>query len=534
MNEIKIYDTTLRDGAQGYKISFSVEDKLLIAQKLDEFGVDYIEVGYPISNPKELEVFRELKKLKFKNSKIVAFGSTKRANTLVEDDNGLKTLIDAETEYVAIYGKSWDFHVTNIINTTLEENINMIKLSIEYLIKNNKKVIFDAEHFFDGYKSNKEYAIKVIKEAYEAGAYSICLCDTNGGTYVDEIYQITKEIYDILGNNNVELGIHCHNDSGLAVINSLKAVEVGCNQIQGTINGTGERCGNTNLSTVIPLLELKLDKRCLKIEQNLKYLKQTVEYISDISNLYNNDRMPYVGDNAFLHKGGTHIDGVRKNSKSFEHIQPELVGNERKTVISEQTGIAGIIEQIQKIEPSLTKSDEKVKNILHKLKILEYEGYQFESAQGSFELIVLKELEKYKSLFEIEDIKITINTPFDEEGSVTAVIKINYEGRRILTVGEGVGPVNALDTALRKALEDVFPELKKVQLIDYKVRVLEEKSGTEKLVRVLITSTDGEKTWTTVGVSANIVEASWKALIDSIEYKLLLDEENDKWMRQKN
>lgn len=523
MNKIKIYDSTLRDGAQSYKISFSVEDKLLIAKKLDEFGVDYIEAGYPTSNPKDIELFKELNNMKFKNSEIVAFGSTKRPNVLAQEDDGLANLIVANTEYVAIYGKSWDFHATEIIKTTLEENLNMIKESIEYLIKNNKKVIYDAEHFFDGYKNNKEYALRTIQMAKEAGAYAICLCDTNGGTYIDEIYSITKEVADLLG-EEIELGIHCHNDSGLAVANSIKAVEAGCRQVQGTFNGIGERCGNANLSTIIANLELKLNMQCLKNRKKLKDLKDIATYIADISNMEIDAKMPYVGKNAFMHKGGAHVDGVKKSSKSFEHIEPEIVGNERASVISEQIGSAGIIEDIKKIEPSLEKNDESVKQILYKLKLLEYEGYQFEVAEASFKLVVAKELDKYKRFFDIEDVKVTINTPFDDEGSVTAVVKLNSNGSRKLTVGEGVGPINALDKALRKALEDIFPTLKKVRLTDFKVRVLDNKKGTEKPVRVLISSTDGKNKWTTIGVSENIIEASWKALIDSIEYKLLLDE----------
>ena len=523
MDKLKIYDSTLRDGAQGYRISFSVEDKIQIAMKLDEFGVDYIEAGYPISNIKDVEFFKELQKINFKTSKIVAFGSTKKPGIKASEDYGLKSLIDVNTNYIAIYGKAWDFHVTDIINTSIEENLNMIKQSIEYLVQNGKKVIFDAEHFFDGYKNNKEYATRVIKVAEEAGAFSIVLCDTNGGTYIDDIYEITREAKGIVG-REIELGIHCHNDSGLAVANSIKAIQAGCVQVQGTFTGIGERCGNANLSTIISILELKLGINCLANNEKLRDLKQTVEYISDILNIETDEKMPYVGDNAFLHKGGAHIDGIKKNPKSFEHILPETVGNERKSVISEQSGSSGIIEELQKIDSNLKKNNQKVKDILVKLKELEYQGYQFESAGASFELVVLKELGKYSSHFELEDVKINITTPFDEVGSVTAVVKINAQDKRSITVDEGVGPVNALDKALRKALEGVFTNLKQVYLTDYKVRVLDNKEGTEKLTRVLISSTDGVKKWTTVGVSANIIEASFKALVDSIEFKLLLDE----------
>lgn len=516
---VKIYDTTLRDGAQSCGVSFSVEDKLLIAKVLDEFGVYYIEAGYPSSNPKDIELFQKLREIKFKNSKIVAFGSTRKPNINANEDNTLKALICSNTEYVTIYGKSWDFHVKEIIKTTLEENLNMIKDSVEYLVLNGKKVIFDAEHFFDGYINNAEYALKTIKTAIEAGAYSICLCDTNGGILPDKIYEITKRIKAFVG-DDIELGIHCHNDGGLSVANSINAIFAGASQVQGTFNGIGERCGNTNLSTIIATLELKLNVSCLSNKSNIKRLKEISDIIADISNITLDYKMPYVGKNAFAHKGGAHVDGINKDPNSFEHINPLEVGNSRKNIISEQSGRSAIIECINKIEPNIEKNDIRVSKILNKLKLLEYEGYQFESSEASFELIIAKELGKYISPFELEELRVTINTPFDETSSVTAIVKLKVGDERQLTVGEGVGPVNALDDALRKALNKFYPELKKVRLIDYKVRVLDAKDGTEKPVRVSIRTTDGKHTWDTIGVSRNIIEASWKALIDSIEYKL--------------
>ena len=522
MRQVKIYDTTLRDGAQTFGVSFSVEDKLAIIEELDRFGVEYIEAGYPTSNPKDMEIFEKLQGRKLEHAKIVAFGSTRRANVLASEDKGLQKLIEADTEYIAIYGKSWDFHVTDTIHTSLEENLNMIEESIKLLVDENRKVIFDAEHFFDGYSNNPQYAMKTIEVALKAGAYSICLCDTNGGMLPNQINDIVKRVKEVIG-DKIELGIHCHNDGGLAVANSIQAVLAGCNQIQGTYTGIGERCGNANLSTIIPTLEIKMGYHCLNDKEQLKNLVSIYHYISEISNVTIDSKMPYVGDTAFVHKGGAHIDGIMKNPKSFEHINPSVVGNSRKAVVSEQAGKSAILELIHKIDASIAKEDSRVINILDRLKLLEYEGYQFESAEASFLLVISEELGIYKEPFELEDVKVTISTPFDEEDSVTAIIKLRVEGKRDLTVAEGVGPVNALDEALRKALEKFYPSLKKMNLIDYKVRVLDTKDGTAKPVRVLIKSTDGKTTWDTIGVSRNIIEASWKALVDSIEYKLLKD-----------
>lgn len=516
--KIEIYDSTLRDGAQGEGISFSVKDKLNIVKALDEIGVQYIEAGNPGSNPKDLEFFEEVKKLKLKTSKLVAFGSTRRRNIKVEDDANVKSLLQADTEYIAIFGKSWDFHVTDIINTTLEENLNMIRDTIRYFTEKGKKVVYDAEHFYDGYKANKEYAIKTLKAAAESGAVTLALCDTNGGCMPSEIYEITKDVSKEL---DTPLGIHCHNDSGMAVANSIMAVEAGANQVQGTFVGFGERCGNANLVTIIGNLQLKQSHTCLP-EEKLETLTDTARLIAEIANIQLADDAPYVGRRAFTHKGGMHIDGVNKASKSFEHINPETVGNERRFLMSEVSGRSTILKKIQQVAPEITKDSPETANIMTRLKELEHEGYQFEGAESTFELIIRKHLGKYKPFFKLDYFKIIGEKPsVDVNFSSYAMVKVNVEGTPKITAAEGDGPVHALDKALRSALEDFYPVLKKVHLTDYKVRVLDSLEATAAKVRVLITSTDGHDDWVTVGVSTDIIEASLIALIDSIEVRLL-------------
>lgn len=518
--KIIIYDSTLRDGAQGEGISFSTADKLKIVKALDEIGVDFIEAGNPGSNPKDLEFFQEVKNIKLKNSKIVAFGSTRRKGIKAEDDDNVKSLLKAETEYIAIFGKSWDFQVTDIINATLEENLAMIEDTITYLISKGKKVIFDAEHFYDGYKANSSYAMEALKTAKKAGASSVVLCDTNGGTMPLELREITKLVCKEM---DMTIGAHYHNDSGLAVANSIHAVEVGVTEVQGTFIGFGERCGNANLSTIISNLQLKLGYECLT-EENLEQLTSTARFIAEIANIPLGDGAPYVGRSAFTHKGGMHIDGVNKNSKSFEHIDPTVVGNERRFLMSEVSGRSTILKQIQKVAPNIQKESKETAAIIKRLKELEHEGYQFEGAASTFELIIRKHLGKYKPFFELENFRIIGEKPDngDKFGSY-AMVKVNVDGHVKITAAEGDGPVNALDKALREALEKFYPELKTVYLTDYKVRVLDSKEATAAKVRVLISSTDGETEWTTVGVSTDIIAASLIALVDSIEIKLLKD-----------
>lgn len=519
MKEIKIFDSTLRDGSQGEGISFSVEDKLKIVKSLDELGISYVEAGNPGSNSKDLEFFKKLSDIELKNTRVVAFGSTRRKGIKADEDQNVIALLDANTSAVAIFGKTWDFHVTDIIRATLDENLEMIKDTISFFKSKNKEVTFDAEHFFDGYKANSEYAMLALKAASDAGADYLTLCDTNGGTFPDEIYTITKEVCEKF--KNIKIGIHAHNDSELAVANSVMAVEAGATQVQGTFTGFGERCGNANLSAIIPNLQLKKSYRCIPNEQMMN-LTNTARYISEVSNLSLNNDMPYVGDSAFAHKGGMHIDGVNKASHSFEHIDPELVGNSRRFLMSEVAGRSSIISSIQKVDKSITKNSVEAKEIMDELKALEHEGYQYEGAESSFELVVRKALGKYTPSFKINDFKtIGEHSILGCEDNTSSIIKVTVDGKTEITAEQGNGPVNALDKALRKALEVFYPELKAVYLTDYKVRVLDTENTTNAKVRVIIESTDGKNTWSTVGVSSDIIEASLIALRDSIEYKLI-------------
>lgn len=524
MNKVYIYDSTLRDGAQAQDISFSVEDKLRIVQKLDAFGVSYIEAGNPGSNPKDLEFFQKVKNIKFKNAKLTGFGSTRKVGINVEEDKNVQSLLMADTESVAIFGKSWDFHVTDILKTTLQENLNMIRDTIKFFKDKGKEVIFDAEHFFDGYKNNQEYAISTLKAAVEGGADWLCLCETNGGCLPLEIYDICKKVKGIFPNER--FGIHCHNDSGTAVASSIMAVQAGIEQVQGVVNGFGERCGNANLTTIIPNLQLKLGYSCIN-QKSLEQITSVSMFISEIANITFDDRAPYVGVCAFAHKGGMHIDGVTKNPKTFEHINPSLVGNSRKFLMSEVAGRSTIISKIKEVEPEINKESPQTKKIIDKLKKLEHEGYQFEGAESSFELIIRKEFGKFKPFFDLIDFKVIVQEPSPSDVSASAMIKIKVDGIEEITAAEGDGPVNALDRALRKALERFYPVLKEVKLTDYKVRILDTNNATKAKTRVLIESTDGNNIWNTVGVSSNIIEASWIALVDSIEYKLLKEQRNN-------
>jgi len=518
--KIRIFDSTLRDGAQAEKISYSVEDRWKIVKVLDELGVSYIEVGNPGSNPKDLEFFHQVKGNELKHAKLTAFGSTRRRGMQVEDDSNIQSLLNANTPVVAIFGKSWDLHVKNVINTSLEENLKMIKETVIFFKKEGKEVIFDAEHFFDGVKSNPKYAFETLQAAMESGTDWLVLCETNGGAFPDEVYKITKKVVKQF---SAPVGIHCHNDGGMAVANSIMAVKAGATQVQGTFIGFGERCGNANLSTVIPNLQLKKGYACIRPNQMIR-LTSTARYMAEISNIALNTRLPFVGKSAFAHKGGMHIDGVIKVPCSFEHIKPEKVGNERRFLISEVSGRSTILKKIQKISPELKKNSPETQLIIIRLKELEHKGYQFEAAECSFELMVRKHLGKYKPFFQLENFTIIGEHPTQKGGiSSSAIIKVNVDGKQEITAAEGDGPVNALDRALRKALEVFYPELKEMHLTDFKVRVLNPEEATAAKVRVLIESTDGRDNWTTVGVSTDIIEASCTALVDSIEYKLLKD-----------
>jgi 2-isopropylmalate synthase len=512
--KIEIYDTTLRDGAQGESIFFTIVDQIKIAEKLDEFGIDFIEGGWPGSNPKAVQFFKEIKNKKFLHSKIVAFGSTRRKNLKPHEDTYIKALLKSETEYITIFGKSWDLHVTDVLKISPDENLKMIEETITFLIKEGKKIFFDAEHFFDGFKSNPIYAIKTLKTARESGAERVILCDTNGGSLPFEIEDIIKKTIKEI---TIPIGIHTHNDSGIAVSNSIIAVKNGAIQVHGTINGFGERCGNADLTTIIPILQIKMGYKCIE-EKNLVHLTNLSRYIYEYANIIPSGTQPFVGFSAFTHKGGMHIDAVTKNPRTYEHISPEKIGNKRKILVSELSGKSTILQKIQKYK--IEKKPEIIKNILDMVGDLEKQGYQFESAEASFDLLVMKILGKYQKMFEVEGFRVIV----EERGKKIiseATVKIKVENLMEHTASEGDGPVNALDNALRKSLITFYPELKEMKLTDYKVRIIHPEKATAAVTRVLIESTDEKDTWGTIGLSENIIEASWKALIDSIEYKLL-------------
>lgn len=525
MNEtVKLYDTTLRDGTQAEDISFSVEDKLRIAEKLDETGIHYIEAGWPGSNPKDMEFFKQCHKLSLKNAKITAFGSTRKAQTKAENDVNLKSLLEANTPVVTIFGKSWDFHASDALRISLEENLELIADSVAFLKKNADEVIYDAEHFFDGYKANPAYALKSLKAAEQAGADWIILCDTNGGSLPHEITEIMETIRKDIGK---PLGIHCHNDGELAVANSLAAVRAGARQVHGTINGFGERCGNANLISAIANLKLKMNHPSVSDEQ-LKHLRELSHFVDELANLKPNTHQAFVGNSAFAHKGGVHVNAVLKNAKTYEHIEPELVGNHRRVLLSDLSGASNIIYKAQEMGLDLKADNPLVKKLVKDLKELESQGYQFEGAEASFEILMNKAFKQHRNFFDLLRFKVV-----DEKSSKSknphskALLEIKVGKKKKKVSAEGDGPVNALDKALRVALEKFYPTLKNVKLIDYKVRVLSSRRGTGSQVRVLIESSDGKHKWGTVGVSENIIQASWMALVDSIDYKLMRDLGND-------
>lgn len=520
--KIAIFDSTLRDGAQGEGVSYSVQDKLNIVLALDELGVAFIEAGNPGSNPKDMEFFAEAKKLSLKNSELVAFGSTRRKDITCGDDSNLRSLLFAETKYVCIFGKTWDFQVTDILHAKLDENLAMIKDTCSFLKENNRHVIFDAEHFFTGYKENPEYAIKCLEAAVEGGAECLCLCETKGGAMPSECKNAVTEVYNKFG-KLCSIGIHTHNDCGLAVANSILAVESGATHVQGVLLGFGERTGNANLSTIIADLQLKMGYECIP-EENMKLLTPISRRVAEITNIALNPGMPYVGGSAFAHKAGMHIDAVIKNPYAYEHVSPESVGNERIFLMSEVAGKSMIVEKVQKFDSSLTKSSPVVSEIVKKVKELEHEGYQFEGADASFEILVRKTIGKYQPFFNLHYYKTSGEFPrFADEQSAFAQFKIDVDGKVVVTAGDGDGPVNALDVAMRNALEQFYPSVAQVHLTDYKVRVLDGKSATASRVRVLIESSDGDEHWATMGVSSDVIEASYLALVDSFEYKLIKD-----------
>ncbi len=515
MRQVEIYDTTLRDGAQSEEMAFSLEDKLRIAQKLDELGVHYIEGGWPGANPKDALFFKEAKNLNLKTATVVAFGSTRKARNKVADDPTIQSLLQAGTEVVTLFGKSWDLHVQSVLSVPLKKNLELIFDSIAYLREKGKQVFFDAEHFFDGWKANPEYAMKSLETAEAAGASSLILCDTNGGTMP---WEIKEAVNAVRARFKTPLGIHTHNDAEMAVANALTAVGAGVSQVQGTINGFGERCGNANLTSIIPNLKLKMGIDCVSDAQ-LKRLHEVSRFVSEIANLAPNKYQPYVGDAAFAHKGGVHVDAVRKDAKTYEHISPGRVGNRQRILISDYAGQGSVLEKAKAYNIPLASDHPRVKEILQQLKELEHQGYQFEGAEGSLELLMKKALGRHKRFFDLVGFRVIVEKRKEETVS-EATILVHVNGQTEHTAAIGNGPVNALDNALRKALQRFYPALSEVRLLDYKVRVLAAQEGSAAKVRVLTESGDGKMKWGTVGVSENIIDASWQALVDSIEYKL--------------
>jgi 2-isopropylmalate synthase len=516
---IAILDSTLRDGAQGEGISFSVTDKLNIVKALDDLGVDFIEAGNPGSNPKDLDFFKEAKGLALKSATLAAFGSTRRRGVKCADDEGLASLLAAGTSVVVIFGKSWDLHVKEVLKASLDENVQMIGETVAYLKAAGRRVIYDAEHFFDGAKADEAYALRTLRAAAEAGAECLVLCDTNGGSLPDRVGELTARVVKDLG---IPVGIHTHNDSGLAVANSLAAVKAGAAHVQGTLVGFGERCGNANLSTLAANIALKMGCDCLG-EGSLAKLYRTTRLVAEIANTSFDEGMPYVGLHAFAHKAGMHVDAVLKTTLSFEHVPPESVGNTRRILASEVGGRSVILERVKRLDPTATKESPLVAQVVGRLKEMERLGYQFEGADASLELLMRKAAGKYKPFFELGHYRTIGEQPTEGKLSAQALVKIRVDGEDSISAAEGDGPVHALDQALRRALEKFYPALAKMRLTDFKVRVLDSNGASAATVRVLIESADEQDAWTTVGVSTDIIEASYIALVDSIEYKLIND-----------
>ncbi len=526
MARIKIYDTTLRDGSQGEGVNFSLQDKLLITRRLDELGVDYIEGGYPLSNPKDSEYFKEVRNLSLKHAKVAAFGMTRRKQIAPEEDTCLRALLESEAPVITIVGKSWDLHVLEVLGTTLDENLRMIADSVAYCKSKGREVVYDAEHFFDGFKRNSEYALATLGAAKEAGASVLVLCDTNGGTLPHQLAERVTKVRDTYP--DVELGIHCHNDSDVAVANTLTAVSCGAAHVQGTINGIGERCGNVDLISVVANLALKQGTEVL-VPESLKHLTELSRYVYEIANMNFRPGQPFVGSSAFAHKGGMHAHGVAKNTTSYEHIDPTSVGNERRILVSELSGQASILSKTKQYTDGTDK--QLMGKILNQIQDLEHQGYEFEAAEASFDLLVRKAVGAYEPKFERLAYRVNVEAEADSRVVTEATVKVRVGDELLHTVSEGDGPVNALDGALRKALADKFPELSGMHLADYKVRVVNARAESAARVRVVIEWRDRTDVWGTVGVSENIIEASWLALIDAFEYKLFKDEERNQAAR---
>ena len=528
MESILLYDTTLRDGTQGENINFSAEEKIRIAQRLDDLGIHYIEGGWPGSNPRDKQFFKLAKKAELKSAKLAAFGSTRKPGIYPEDDQNLTELIKSDTPVITIFGKSWDLHVEQIMYNSLDENLAMIQETVAYLKQQDREIIYDAEHFFDGFKGRRNYAVQTVLAALKGGADAVVLCDTNGGTLPFEIEAIIGEVDIALRDFfrlephrplPVKIGIHAHNDCGLAVANSITAVRAGAAMVHGTINGYGERCGNADLTSIIPILSLKMNRPCV-LPDNLAKLKKISRFVSETANMIPLTTRPFVGNSAFAHKGGIHVNAIMKIPRAYEHMTPEDVGNERRVLISDLSGKSNIEYKAKELGVELGANGFDSSRIVSEIKKLEQQGFQFDVADGSFKILVEKFTKQFQPLFELESFRVTIEKDKDKPCSAHATIKISVEGQEEITAAEGSGPVSALDNALRKALDKFYPHLDSMQLVDFKVRVIDGRDGTAAKVRVIIASRDQDNIWSTIGVSEDIIEASWQALADSFHYKL--------------
>ena len=515
MTRIELYDTTLRDGMQGEGMSLSAGEKLRVAHRLDELGIDLIEAGFPSSNPKELELFELLSSENFRAAQVAAFGMTRRRNTPADADPALRVLADCFAPVCTLVGKTWALHLEKVVKVDRDENLRMISESIAFLVGAGKRVIYDAEHFFDGYADDREYALRCLRTAADAGAETVVCCDTNGGTLPHAISSAMAGVVVGLEGAGVQVGIHCHDDAGCGVANSLAAVQQGATHVQGTINGYGERCGNANLISIVPNLQLKLGYRCLSAEQ-LEQLTPTANYLAELLNFTPDPDSPYVGRNAFAHKGGMHVAGVAADPTTFEHIEPETVGNRREMLISELSGKGTV--QARAREAGLELDEARAAVIVDRVKELEHRGYHYEAADGSFELLLRKETGEYEPLFTLESWRAIVEKRADGRVETEATIKIWVDGERYVRTAEGNGPVNALDRALREALVEIHPHLRDIELVNFKVRILDETKGTGAVTRVLLDVSDGDRVWGSIGVSENVIEASWEALVDSLEY----------------